>query len=70
MKIMIDHVILTVSDFRRSVACYAKALKPLGITTLIDYEGKEDSLIPSASLPFCVHPNPWLASTIYEDKGA
>jgi hypothetical protein len=29
---MIDHVILTVSDFKRSVAFYAKALKPLGIT--------------------------------------
>jgi catechol 2,3-dioxygenase-like lactoylglutathione lyase family enzyme len=38
---MIDHVILTVSDFNRSVAFYAKALKPLGITTLIDYEGKD-----------------------------
>ena len=39
---MIDHVILTVSDFKRSVAFYAKAaLKPLGITTLIDYEGKD-----------------------------
>ena len=35
---MIDHVILTVSDFKRSVAFYAKALKPLGITTFIDYE--------------------------------
>ncbi len=55
---MIDHVILTVSDFRRSVPLYAKALKPLGITTLIDYEGKDDSLIRSGSLPFCVHPNP------------
>ena len=38
---MIDHVILTVSDFKRSVAFYAKALKPLGITTLIDFEGKD-----------------------------
>jgi hypothetical protein len=38
---MIDHVILTVSDFKRSVAFYAKALKPLGITTFIDYEGKD-----------------------------
>ena len=40
-KVMIDHVILTVSDFERSVAFYAKALKPLGITSLIDYEGKD-----------------------------
>jgi len=38
---MIDHVILTVSDFKRSVAFYAQALKPLGITTLLDYEGKD-----------------------------
>ena len=38
---MIDHVILTVSDFKRSVAFYAKALEPLGITTLLDYEGKD-----------------------------
>ena len=38
---MIDHVILTVSHFERSVAFYAKALKPLAITSLIDYEGKD-----------------------------
>jgi catechol 2,3-dioxygenase-like lactoylglutathione lyase family enzyme len=38
---MIDHVILTVSDFKRSVAFYAKALKPLGITALPDYDGKD-----------------------------
>ena len=36
---MIDHVILTVSDFGRSIAFYAKALKPLGITNFTDYEG-------------------------------
>ena len=34
---MIDHVILTVSDFERSVAFYAKALKLLGITNFTDY---------------------------------
>jgi catechol 2,3-dioxygenase-like lactoylglutathione lyase family enzyme len=38
---MIDHVILTVSDFARSVAFYAKALKPLGITNFTDYEGHD-----------------------------
>ena len=38
---MIDHVILTVSDFKRSVAFYAKALKPLGITNFTDYEGRD-----------------------------
>jgi catechol 2,3-dioxygenase-like lactoylglutathione lyase family enzyme len=36
---MIDHVILTVSDFDRSVAFYTKALKPLGITNFLNYEG-------------------------------
>ena len=38
---MIDHIILTVSDFERSVAFYAKALMPLGITNFIDYEGQD-----------------------------
>jgi catechol 2,3-dioxygenase-like lactoylglutathione lyase family enzyme len=38
---MIDHIILTVSDFERSVAFYAKALKPLGITNFLDYEGQD-----------------------------
>jgi len=38
---MIDHIILTVSDFERSVAFYAKALKPLGITNFVDYEGHD-----------------------------
>jgi catechol 2,3-dioxygenase-like lactoylglutathione lyase family enzyme len=36
---MIDHIILTVSDFEQSITFYAKALKPLGITHFIDYEG-------------------------------
>lgn len=36
---MLDHVILTVSEFHRSVAFYAQALKPLGITHFTDYEG-------------------------------
>jgi hypothetical protein len=40
---MIDHVILTVSDFKRSVTFYAKALKPLGITTFIDYQSKTNT---------------------------
>ena len=35
---MIDHIILTVSDFERSVAFYAKALKPLGISNFTNYE--------------------------------
>jgi catechol 2,3-dioxygenase-like lactoylglutathione lyase family enzyme len=36
---VIDHVILTVRDFKRSVAFYVKALKPLGITNFTVYEG-------------------------------
>ncbi len=38
---MVDHIILTVSNFERSVAFYAKALKPLGITNFTDYEGHD-----------------------------
>jgi catechol 2,3-dioxygenase-like lactoylglutathione lyase family enzyme len=38
---MIDHVILTVSDLERSVAFYAKALKPLRISNFVDYEGHD-----------------------------
>jgi catechol 2,3-dioxygenase-like lactoylglutathione lyase family enzyme len=33
---MLDHVIVTVSDFRRSIAFYAQALKPLGIADFLD----------------------------------
>jgi len=40
---MIDHVILTVSDFKRSVAFYAKALEPLGITTFQTTKAKTDT---------------------------
>jgi catechol 2,3-dioxygenase-like lactoylglutathione lyase family enzyme len=38
---VIDHVILTVREFRRSVAFYSKALKPLGISNFTDYEGHD-----------------------------
>ena len=38
---MIDHVILTVSDFERSVAFYTKALQPLGITMFMDFKGQD-----------------------------
>jgi catechol 2,3-dioxygenase-like lactoylglutathione lyase family enzyme len=37
---MLDHVFLTVSDVERSIAFYAAALAPLGITTRVDYDGK------------------------------
>jgi catechol 2,3-dioxygenase-like lactoylglutathione lyase family enzyme len=33
---MIDHVILTVSDFQRSVTFYAKALKPRPARVYVD----------------------------------
>lgn len=36
---MIDHVILTVLDFERSVTFYTNALKPLGITMSMDFKG-------------------------------
>ena len=38
---MLDHVILTVREFKRSVAFYTKALTPLGITNFTDYEGHD-----------------------------
>ena len=38
---MLDHVIITVSDFTRSIAFYEQALKPLGITDLLDYKGQD-----------------------------
>ncbi|MCI0630279.1 MAG: hypothetical protein L0Y44_06445 [Phycisphaerales bacterium] len=38
---MLDHVIVTVSDFTRSIAFYAQALKPLGITDFLDYQGQD-----------------------------
>ena len=37
---MLDHIIVTVSDFTRSIAFYAQALKPLGITDFLDYKGQ------------------------------
>lgn len=38
---MLDHVILTVSNFESSVAFYTKALKPLGIDFVMDFEGRD-----------------------------
>lgn len=37
---MLDHVFISVSDIKRSLAFYTAALKPLGITNRIDYDGK------------------------------
>jgi catechol 2,3-dioxygenase-like lactoylglutathione lyase family enzyme len=38
---MLDHVFLSVSDVERSIAFYTEALTPLGITTRVDYDGKD-----------------------------
>ena len=37
---MLDHIILSVSDLRRSVEFYEKALAPLGISHYVDYDGE------------------------------
>lgn len=37
---MLDHVFLTVSDVERSLSFYSEALKPLGISRLFDYDGR------------------------------
>jgi len=36
---MIDHIFLTVSDMDRSVSFYEKALQPLGLTYIGDFDG-------------------------------
>jgi catechol 2,3-dioxygenase-like lactoylglutathione lyase family enzyme len=41
---MIDHVILTVTDFMRSVQFYERALRPLGITDFLDFPGENGHL--------------------------
>lgn len=38
---MLDHVFLSVRDTARSVAFYAAALAPLGITHRLDYDGHQ-----------------------------
>jgi catechol 2,3-dioxygenase-like lactoylglutathione lyase family enzyme len=38
---MLDHIILTVSDLPRSIAFYSKALAPLGIIDVLDYQGRD-----------------------------
>lgn len=38
---MLDHVFLTVSDPQASIAFYTAALAPMGITTRLDYAGKD-----------------------------
>ncbi len=37
---MLDHIFLTVTDIKRSVAFYKKVLAPLGIDEHFDYDGK------------------------------
>ncbi|MGF0239103.1 VOC family protein [Rhodococcus sp. IEGM1300] len=38
---MLDHLFISVSDVKRSIAFYTAALKPLGITGRLDYGGKD-----------------------------
>ena len=38
---MLDNIFLSVSDLDRSIAFYTAALAPLGITTRVDYDGKD-----------------------------
>jgi catechol 2,3-dioxygenase-like lactoylglutathione lyase family enzyme len=38
---MLDHVFISVSDTQRSVNFYTAALTPLGITSRLDYDGKD-----------------------------
>jgi catechol 2,3-dioxygenase-like lactoylglutathione lyase family enzyme len=38
---MLDHIFLSVSDLDRSIAFYTATLAPLGITTRLDYDGKD-----------------------------
>ncbi len=37
---MLDHIFLTVSDIKRSIAFYEAALAPLGMNLRVDYDGK------------------------------
>jgi catechol 2,3-dioxygenase-like lactoylglutathione lyase family enzyme len=38
---MLDHVFLSVSEIARSINFYTAALAPLGVTTRLDYDGKD-----------------------------
>jgi catechol 2,3-dioxygenase-like lactoylglutathione lyase family enzyme len=38
---MLDHVFIAVTDLDRSIEFYTAALAPLGITTRVDYDGKD-----------------------------
>lgn len=38
---MLDHVFISVRDLSRSIAFYKKALAPLGIEHLVDYDGAD-----------------------------
>ena len=41
LNTMLDHVFISVSDIDRSIDFYTAALAPLGITTRVDYDGKD-----------------------------
>ena len=46
---MLAHVIVTVSDFTRSIAFYAQALRPLGITDFLTIKARMVTQISKAS---------------------
>lgn len=48
---MLDHIFLTVSDIDRSIAFYERVLPILGVTSRLDYDGKNG---PAG------HPDLWL----------
>ena len=41
MTILLDHIVLSVEDLKRSVAFFERALAPLGITHYVDYDARE-----------------------------
>ena len=47
---MLDHVIVTVSDFTRSIAFYAQALKTLGIKDFLDYKGQDGQTLKASEM--------------------
>jgi catechol 2,3-dioxygenase-like lactoylglutathione lyase family enzyme len=47
---MLDHIILTVSDIKRSLAFYQAALKPLDIKFFMPYKGDDGASVGAGRL--------------------
>ena len=58
---MLDHVSLTVSDFKRSRAFYDAALKPLGASMLWEVSAQESGSAPYAGYGRPPRPTYWIA---------